>query len=65
MSKRLYLKNSMSKRLFEQKQHLNKMKQNTPGRTEMVFTGKLMFPKEGNSPEIQNKRKGIKNQSEH
>lgn len=56
---------SKSKRLFEQKQHLNKMKQNTPGRTEMVSTAKLMFPEEGNSPEIQNKDKGIKNQSAH
>lgn len=26
-------------------------------RTEMASTGKLMFPKEGNSPEIQNKVK--------
>ena len=41
------------------------MKQNTPGRTERVSTGKLMFPKEENSPEIQNKDKGIKNQSAH
>jgi hypothetical protein len=41
------------------------MKQNTPSRIKMVFTGKLMFPKEGNSPEILKEDKGRKNQSEH
>lgn len=53
----------MSKRLLEQKQHLSKMKQNTPGRIEMVSAGKLVLPKEQNSPEMQTKDKGIQNQS--